>query len=272
MFCHVYDLLIKMKRVIKFLNQYLFKYPDYVFLYALFSWQKDFILKIPLLSDKEVKEAVKNGKSLIRFGDGEINVLLGIRNHYHDFSPRLQKMLDEVVSNYNSRSNYILGVPRFVNVTNQELRHMGKLRVWLPLKIVFFLRFNRKMSYIDSHNFYYDGYFEKVIVPEILDRNIIIVTKKETIAQLHSNKKLPWKNIIYIEAPEDNALNHYDDIKKFIDNELKGQDQSRVVMLFAMGPLGKYLIYEYAKSGIQCLDIGKVVEVMFTDVSISYLI
>lgn len=261
-----------MKRVIKFLNQYLFKYPDYVFFYALFSWQKDFTLKVSLLNDNEVKESVKKGKSFIRFGDGEINVLLGLRNHYQNFSPRLQKMLNEVVLNYSHKCDYILGVPRFVNVTNKELRHMGKLRVWLPLKIIFLLRFNRQISYMDSHNFYYDDYFERVIVPEILDKNIIIVTKKETITQLQRNKKLPWENIIYIETPENNALDFYDDIKKSIDSKLEGQDKRNVVLLFAMGPLGKYLIYEYAKSGVQCLDIGKVAEVMFTDVSISYLI
>lgn len=261
-----------MKRLIQFLRRYLRKHPSYVFTYFLFFWQKGFIMNAPLLNDSEITGAVKAGKSIIRFGDGEINILLSIKNHYQDFSPRLQKMLNEIVSNYNSKTSYILGVPRFINTSNQDLKNIGKLQVWLPLKIVFWLYFNKKTPYMDAHNFYYDNYFERVVVPEILDKDIIIVTRKETIDRIKQNKKLPWKNIAYIETPENNALGEYENIKNSIDKVLNNYNKSNVVLLFAMGPVGKYLIYGYANSGVQSIDLGKAVEVMFTDVSISYLI
>lgn len=261
-----------MKRLILFLKRYLFKHPSYVFAYCLFFWQRNFVMKTPLLNDSEITNAVQSGKSLIRFGDGEINILLSIKNHYQYFSPYLQKMLSDIVSNYNSEAAYILGVPRFINVTNQNLRNIGKFQVWLPLKIVFWLHFNKKVPYMDAHNFYYDNYFEKVIVPVIINKDIIIITKRETINQIKEDKKLPWKNISYVETPENNALDEYENIKKSIDKALINYSRNNVVLLFAMGPVGKYLIYEYSNSGVQGIDLGKAVEVMFTDISISYLI
>lgn len=261
-----------MKRLIYFLKRYLLKHPSYVFAYFLFFWQRDFIIKTPLLSDFEITKAVRSGKSFIRFGDGEINILLSIKNHYQDFSPHLQKMLNEIVSNYNSKASYILGVPRFINTSNHDLKKIGKLQVWLPLKIVFWLHFNKTVSYMDAHNFYYDNYFERVIVSEILDKDIIIVTRRETIDKIKQNKKLPWKNIAYVETPENNALSEYENIKNLINKVLSNYNKSNVVLLFAMGPVGKYIVYEYANSGVQSIDLGKAVEVMFTDVSISYLI
>lgn len=261
-----------MKRLIQFLKRYLYKHPSYVFAYFLYFWQKGFVMGVPLLNDSEITKAVKSGKSFIRFGDGEINVLLSIKNHYQDFSPRLQKMLNEIVLNYNSKTQYILGVPRFINISNDDLKKMGKLQVWLPLKIVFWLHFNKTAPYIDAHNFYYDNYFERVIVPAIVSKDIVIVTKKETINQIKQNKKLPWKNIVYVETPENNALSEYENIKNSIDKVLVDYNKSNVVLLFAMGPVGKYLIHEYANSGVQSIDLGKAVEVMFTDISISYLI
>jgi hypothetical protein len=181
-------------------------------------------------------------------------------------------MLNEIVLNYNSKTPYILGVPRFINISNDDLKKMGKLQVWLPLKIVFWLHFNKTAPYIDAHNFYYDNYFERVIVPALLSKDIVIVTKKETINQIKQNKKLPWKNTVYVETPENNALSEYENIKNSIDKVLVDYNKSNVVLLFAMGPVGKYLIHEYANSGVQSIDLGKAVEVMFTDISISYLI
>lgn len=263
----------KFRRAFDFLRRYFFRHPLYVFAYAYCYFQSAQIAGVHFYSKEETQELIKSGKSLIRFGDGEINILLSLNNHYHTFSPELQRMLREIVSEYHADSPYALGIPRFVNVSNTELRQIGKLNVWLPLKAMFLLRFPKQVSYLDAHNFYYDGYFDKHIGPLLKERRVILVTKEETIKKQLQNNRLPWSEMIGVPVPESNALGSYHDVRKRIDECLSSLPQDgRTILLFALGPVGKYLIYEYAKRGVQSLDIGKVAEVMYTEESIEWMI
>ena len=231
-----------------------------------FSFSEHFYTK------EEIIKLAQEGKSIIRLGDGEINLLLDLNNHYHTFNPRLKTMIKEIVTSYKQESNYVLSVPQFINFSNEELKKIGKFNVWLPLKVMFFLMFPKKIGYMDAHNFYYDTYFENVIAPVIQDKKIICITRRETTERLKSNGSLPWKNIVYIETPESDAIASYDEITKQLDRELEHAIVKDVVLLVAMGPVGKYLIFEYTKKGYQGIDPGMAVEVIFTGKSIQYLI
>ena len=261
-----------MVRLVRFLYRYVFRHPFYVLTYAWLFFQKRAVQNIHLYSDTEIKNQLRCGKSLIRFGDGEINLLLGLRNHYQKFSPLVQKMMREIISNYNSSSLYILAIPRFVTVSNIELKKIGKFNVWLPLKAVFTVMFNKDVSYFDAHSFYYDDYFENVIGPLLYSKHVVLITKKQTIAFQSSNKKIPWSKLSWIEVPESEALQQFETIHKKIENHISDIGSQEVVLLFALGPIGKYLCYLFAKTGRQSIDIGKVAEVMYTDESIEYLV
>jgi hypothetical protein len=215
---------------------------------------------------------LQEGKSIIRFGDGEINLLLDLKNHYHAFSPRLKSMMKEIVVSYSQKSSYILSVPIFINYSNKKLKEIGKFNVWLPFKVMFFLIFPKKVSYMDAHNFYYNQYFENVIAPVFKDKIVVYITRKETIESLKNNSRIPWSRCIFIEAPEHNALKEYENIKHNIDIELSDVSPKDIVLFFAMGPAGKYIIFEYSRIGYQCLDLGRGVEVMFTEKSLQHLI
>ena len=67
-------------------------------------------------------------------------------------------------------------------------------------------------------------------------------------------------------------MDAYENIKRNLDKTLNGIGKNDVVIFSAMGPVGKYIVYEYANKGYQGIDIGKVAEVMFTGESIAYLI
>ncbi len=263
-------MLNKIPRAVAFLKRYI-KHPLYIFVYVYAFFLKDFSFKINFYKQGEIVTSLRQGKSLIRFGDGEINLLLGLKNHYHYFSPRLKKMMKEIVMSYSSKSPYVLSIPIFCNYSNKELKEIGKFNVWLPLKIVFFLIFPKNVSYMDAHNFYYDKYFENNIAPIFKDKIVICVTKKETIEKLKSRATL-LKDVFYVETPEYNALKEYENIKMDIDEKLLNIKPEDVVLFFAMGPVGKYFIFEYANMGYQSIDIGKVAEVMFTGESIEYMI
>ena len=265
-------MVVDFPRIINFLKRYLFRHPLYMSVYTFAFFLEGFSFKTHFYTADELTKLIEEGRSLIRLGDGEINLFHGFKNHYHTFSPRLKSMIREIITSYSPKSLYVLSLPRFINVSNQELKKMGKFNVWLPLKVIFFLLFPKKVSYMDAHNFYYDDYFEKFIAPLFIDKKIICVTNKKTIEKQRKNVKLPWKNIVYIETPETDAIDAYEDIVSCIDKKIEKDNPENVVFFVAMGPVGKYLIYEYANKGYQGIDIGKVAEVMFTGESVQYLI
>jgi hypothetical protein len=263
---------MSIKRIIRFLNRYLLKHPVYVVVYVATYFLKDFSFKEHFFTEQEVAQFIRKGKSIIRFGDGEINLMLDLKNHYHQFSPRVKNMMEEIVRSYRKDSPYVLSVPKFINFTNESLKGIGKFNVWLPLKVVFTLFFYKGVGYMDAHNFYYDGYFEKVVAPEIQGKKIIYITRKETIEAQGRNKNIPWNVFGSVETPEKDALSSYDRIKTSLDSILLGIPKEEVVLLVGMGPVGKYFIFEYAQKGVQGIDVGVAIETIFTEKSLEYLI
>ncbi len=259
-------------RTINFLKRYLPRHPLYVVTYVFTYFLNDFSFSEYLYSRKEIADMVGKGRSIIRFGDGEINPMLDLRNHYEQFSPRLKAMMKEIASSYSKTSPYVLSLPRFIKVSNYDLKKIGKFNVWLPLKVVFLLMFPKRVGYMDAHNFYYEGYFDTVIAPIIKDKQIVYITRKKTIDAQKENTNIPWKNAVAIETPEHDALGVYEEIKASLDVELSRLEKKNVVLLVGMGPVGKYLIFEYAKKGIQGIDVGIAMETMFTGKSLEHLI
>jgi hypothetical protein len=218
---------------------------------------------------------LKKGKTIIRLGDGDmVSIPLDLENCYHYSSQRLKDMYREIISDYRSSSPYVLSVPIFVNTKNTELSKMGsgKRRWGVSMKTMFFLQFNKDVPYMDAHNFYYDNFFEGIIAPVFKDKQVVFVTNKNTIEKQKNNQNLPWKNPIYVETPFVDAMNAYEDIKKDLDQKIAPYSKGDIVIFAAMGPVGKYIVYEYAKKGYQGIDIGKVCEVMYTGESIQYMI
>lgn len=264
----------KISKIFAFLKRYA-KHPLYVTLYGCTFFLKGFGLKIQFYNNEELLGLLKRGKSIIRLGDGDIvSIPLDLENCYHRSSKELKDMYTTIIKNYHKDSPYILSVPKFLNMTNTELKNLGerKLEWCLPMKVMFVLNFNKDYAYADAHNFYYDNFFEKLIDPLFREKRVIFISNRKTIEKQKRNKNLPWRDVVYVESPEVNAMDAYIDIKHNLNKALIGTDKKDVVIYNAMGPVGKYIVYEYANRGYQGIDIGKVSEVMFTGESIQYLI
>lgn len=259
-------------RGFRFVRRYLFTNPKYVFAYLLIFWQRDFSFQTHLLSEQEFIAELKNGKSLIRFGDGEINLMLGLSNYYQNYSPVLKRDMYNIVNLYNSKSPYILAIPKFVNCPNSELKSIGKLYVWLPFKTMFWLYFNKKTSYLDAHSFYYDGFFERTVGLSIINKHVVLITNQQTIFKLKANPNIPWSKVSYVCVPDKEALSLYESIKIKIEEIVILSKSEEVVLLFAMGPVGKKIALEFSQSNIQSIDIGKVAEVIYSGESIAHIV
>lgn len=263
---------MNIKRFINFTNRYFFKHPLYVFVYGCVYLMPNFKVGANFYSISDTLKLLRDGKSLIRLGDGEANILLDLANVYQDFDPRVKLMISKIISEYKEDSPYVLSVPKFINISNTELREMGKLNVWLPFKILFLLSFQKNVPYMDAHSFYYDRFFEKDIYPLFEKKTVVLITREETVSRQLMNPNLPWKDIRYVKTPAEGAFDKLANIRQDIDQIIETLDVEKTVLFFALGPVGKYLILEYAQKGYQGIDIGKVAEVMFTKESIAHLV
>lgn len=264
----------KIQKAFGFIKRY-YKHPLFMIVYLFAISSKTFAFKIRFYTDAELIDLLKKGKSIIRLGDGDIVCIpLDLENAYHRLDNRLKEMYREIIQEYTVESSYVLSVPIFVNKTNKEIAALGpgKLNWGISMKSMFFLQFHKNVPYMDAHNFYYDNYFESTIAPLFLGRRAIFVTNKRVIDKQKANTQLPWKDMVCIEAPELHAMDAYERIKRELDEAVKGYEKDKIVIFFAMGPVGKYITYEYANRGYQGIDLGKGAEVMFTGESIQYLI
>lgn len=260
-----------LQRALRFLIRYA-AHPVYIVTYLANYWRAGFALGIDLYSESQVTEEIRRGRSLIRFGDGEINLLLGLRNHYHGYDPKLRRMLKEIVKEYDDKKPYILAVPKFLNYSNAELRQVGRLNLWMPFKTMFMLLFPKQARYTDAHCFYYTGYFERFVAPAIEGKRVIFVTNEATLARQRTNPAFPWKDSIEISTPNEEALAVYETVRAELYKTLSQGRNGEFVTLISMGPAGKYLAKELAEAGYQAIDLGKAAEVIYTEESIEWMI
>lgn len=217
------------------------------------------------LTHQGLANKIKDGKSFIRFGDGEVHILNGGKIHYQTYDKRLSDIFKESIQTYTNNSPYIIGLPYFINMTNAELRKIGQLRTWMPFKAMYTILFPKMEVYADAHFFYYDKFFEKYIEEYMFDKCIIVVTKETTIASLKSNRKIPFTIDSHIIAPEFNSFAKYDYLLHEVKETVKNNSNAnkKAVVLVAVGPASKALVYELSKEGIQAIDIGIGVEYMY---------
>ncbi|PIT93328.1 MAG: hypothetical protein COU06_00420 [Candidatus Harrisonbacteria bacterium CG10_big_fil_rev_8_21_14_0_10_38_8] len=256
----------KLSRILKFIKTHSTKHPIYVAIYAFLYPQKNYRSKALFYSKSEIQEEIKKGRSIIRYGDGEINLFLSIDNHYQKFSKKLSSNLKRIIKEYSVDSLYILAVPKYITQSNKELQKTERKEIWMPFKVFYLLIFPKKPKYLDAHSFYYDGYFEEVIEPAIKDKELIILTNKGSIDSIKNNNKFLWKNISYIECPEKDAYDRMNEIEESLKNILKSKKNP--VIIIALGPVGKCIAHTYSNKGYQCIDIGRGLECIYTANSI----
>jgi hypothetical protein len=259
-------------RIIRFIARYIRHAPWYVFVYPFFYFARRGVFHVRFFSQQELTSALKRGRSLIRFGDGEINFLIGRGNPYQAYDTRIERMLRTIIAAYTVDSPFILGVSQPIVLPNWELKQIGRFKVWQPFKVLFTHLFPRDVGYADTHQFYYDHFFEAIIAPIFATRRMVLITKSSTIEKQRQNAALPWKDFYSVVTPDGDAVLSYAALKKDIEHTLVGLTKEDTVLFFAVGPVGKYLMFEFVRDGWQCLDIGKRAEVMFTDESVEYLI
>jgi hypothetical protein len=259
--------------MLRFIFLHLVRNPLFLVTYSICFFIPSFKPHASFLSEEDTARAIASGKSLIRFGDGEIYLMNYGSIHYQAFSQKLRRYFFEIIRSYTISSPYILAINEHVMTkSNRALRAHGQLRGWLPMKVYYLLSFPKKVSYSDASLFYYDRAFEKYIEPYLLDKHVIIMTRREQVERLKSCN-LPYRNISYVVTPDFQSFDSYEDIKKELE-EILAHDESGVtpVVLAGFSVAGKVLAYEFSKKGIQVLDIGVGIELIHTGKHLEHML
>lgn len=258
-------------RITSFIKRNL-KNPLYLLEYV-YAWpQNKFLNSAGFLLDTELVEELKSGKSLLRLGDGEIYMMnFGSIPQYEPYNSRLRKYLFKIINDYKSTSPYIIGIPTFVNDSNEKLRSQGTLNVWLPLKILYRFVFPHNVKYFDAHLFYREGGFERSLSLILKKYRVIIVTRAFNI-QLMKDAGIEEKlNVSFIETPERESFRLVPQLLNEVVS-LIGKNKGLYRVVLATGPASKVLVYELSKLGIISYDIGRGIESVYRKNEIEHLI
>lgn len=217
--------------------------------------------------ERTLKYILKNKCSIARFGDGEFDHILDIKDEgFQERSNELKNELAAVLDCHNS--NLLLCIPYCMNSIKGCNKHSGDF--WITWgkrgnhhqEIVNMIRSHTGKDYIfgDSQitRPYIDWKTNKRAKKSFFllkclweDRNIIIVEGSQTRMGIGNDLYNNAKSIKRILCPAENAFNKIDAIEEEILKHYNGE-----LILLALGPTATILAKRFALKNIQALDLG----------------
>lgn len=222
---------------------------------------KLFKLKI-LDTDASIDVLNKKKFSLARFGDGELNIMMGGDIHFQKYDPELSLRLKFLIKN-NQNKMLMIGIPLAINNVSgykKEVKEFWRMNMdtgrmhwmkWCGLKRQF-LNASLTRCYID----YEDKAKSKIWFERLISlwegEKILIVEGSESklgVGNALFSKAMEIKRIL---TPANNAWEKYDTILKETLKEAANFD----LILASIGPTATILAEDVSKQGFRIIDIG----------------
>jgi hypothetical protein len=237
--------------------------PSFFFTYIFSYFQKSYINDAKFYTQEETIEKIKQGKSIVRLGDGEGMLLCGLGIWYQDYDKNLEKDLRTLIAEYTEESEYILTMPeKYTNDTNAHLReittdHFNALHAWLPMKIWYRKIFPKQVRYADTYIFYTQHFFN-TIKPYLKTKKVIVITTQKNIDKQKPSLEKELDILDWVEAKAPNPYEWYhkyiEEIEKLISNTNIAKKD--IVILMSAGPTSKPLARYFSMQGVQSIDMG----------------
>lgn len=231
---------------------------------VLFSFLATFFgVKATIKSSEETVEEILNGKSLIRFGDGEFGIYRGRDIHYQRWSPELKEWFLKIKNDFEEQGEacpYVLAVPRrFMTVRGTFL---AKKRVyvssWSQSRYDFKKNFRHDLPYGDSFLFEKGNreIYSKIWSDKSCPENIIFVHNNEQYAEYFADTYN--KNTVFVKCPARDSFEELSSLENEIREKIKENnwEKSDFLLTISAGPAGKVLVYKLSKEGYRCIDAG----------------
>ena len=221
--------------------------------------------RFPKIADWKatISEIVEKGKSLCRFGDGELDLALGRGNSLQERDKILSLRLKEVLTS--DLENLLIAIPdvygsmegrteEFKKCFRHHLANGGREQVYalLDFERTYFDAFITRPYKDFTDKSMAEDKFE-VIKQIWKGRDITIIEGEWTRLGLGNDLLADAKTCERILCPSTNAFQRYD----LILQEAEKVDKSRLILI-ALGAAATVLAYDLAKEGYQALDIGHI--------------
>lgn len=213
-----------------------------------------------LMSSLEtIEEITNNNRSIIRFGDGELNLIKGKSIHYQEANKELSEELKNIIDYYIEKhdlNEFLLCMPNeFLNCNGLSL---AKKRVWVSswsyFRYYFKKNFDVNINFGDAFLFA-NEYSNNYLNIWKNKNNIIFVHNEERYATFFEEKYS--KKVDFIKIPANNCYSIINELEKKILSCVERWDSiSDGVVLISAGPCAKALIYRMKDTKIQMIDTG----------------
>lgn len=211
-------------------------------------------------TEQSLRKIRDERKSIARFGDGELDSIIGRNLKFQEHNEKLSKRLEEVLTT--QQEFCLIGIPdtlnEFYNLTEESetfwIKNMERTRqTWLK-----YLDTNREYCTANLTRLYI-RYKDKSacgihfsMMKEIWkDKDVLICEGKQTRVGIGNDLLEGAKSIRRVLCPAEDAFEKYDEILEILEKESKD-----TLILIALGPTATVLAYDLAKEGYQALDMG----------------
>jgi len=212
--------------------------------------------------DATLDYVIKNNASLIRFGDGEINLLAGHSIPYQDYDEELVSIMREIIS-LPSSEDTVICLPDIFQ--NRFIFTWWAIDFW-KIHLDHYADFYQSLS---SDSWYgstfvsrpYIDFEDKTQANEQFaklksiwkGRDLLLIEGATSRSGVGNDLFADAKSIQRIICPSHSAYSRVDEIEKEIYKHANGR-----LILCMLGPTAKVLAYRLTKNGYQVLDIGHI--------------
>ncbi len=223
------------------------------------------IWKMPKVKsiDETIDKIIKDKVSICRLGDGELLYIVDELNlPFQNQIPRLRNELIKILSS--NHTNIIIGLPNaYEGLDNFNSRAKLTWRsqiTWIYPRLKKYLLneavyYNGGISrlYIDFEDTSKCQYYFERMMSIWKDRDVVLIEGEKSRLGVGNNLFAQTKSIQRIICPAHNAFDKYEDIF----NAASTQDKDKLILV-AMGPTAKVLVYNLSLIGFQAIDIGNI--------------
>lgn len=228
--------------------------------------QKESIRLPKILSaDIAIDKICNYGLSLVRFGDGEFELINGkkVRTRFQKNDRILSQKLREVLQTYNEKVLVAIA-DNYGSLENYTISAANDIRKYMTEGVR-----KEHMALLNLEREYYDAYLSR---PYLIykdkenaryrfdklkglwkDRDVILVEGEQTRSGVGNDLFCNVKSLKRIIVPSKDAFTYYDQIK----SEIIIQDKDALILL-VIGPTATVMAYDLALQGYQALDIGQI--------------
>ncbi|ABV10344.1 glycosyl transferase family protein [Streptococcus gordonii] len=219
--------------------------------------------QISVLSiDQSLDYLLENGASVVRFGDGEMDLVAGCSIVYQDFDPELSARLREIMSMESDERLMVCLSDVFTGLERYSIDAQNFWKVHLYYHLSDYQEICRapwygstfiSRPYIDLEDKTPSaGYFAK-LKQLWQDKDLLIVEGLTSRSGVGNDLFDGARSIKRIICPSRNAYSKLEAIKQAVREHADNR-----LILTMLGPTAKVLVYDLVQEGYRALDIGHI--------------